>query len=101
MRFDPRDFVFIRADIVEISAVRPRKEIGRLKEMDVCVDVAGQNKFAPAIDPSRPLCRINRPGTADLHNAIMSDQDSGVFSNGAAGGIDDRAAHELELVRAR
>src|SRR4029077_11864217 len=44
MRFDPRDFLFVRAHTVEIRAVWPREQISRLKEVNMCVDVTGQNK---------------------------------------------------------
>src|SRR5207253_176754 len=50
VRFDPRDFLLVRAHTVEIGTVWSRKQISRLKEVNVRVDVTGQNEFAHATD---------------------------------------------------
>jgi hypothetical protein len=48
MRLDPDDFVFVGTNTVEIGAVGPRKQIARLKEVNVGVDETRQNEFADA-----------------------------------------------------
>lgn len=42
MRLDPRDFIRVRADFVQIDRVRPSEEIARLEKVNVGIDVAGQ-----------------------------------------------------------
>src|SRR4030095_9809356 len=50
VRFDPGDFVLVRANVVEIRAIRAREQISGLKEVNVRVDVTRQDKFADATD---------------------------------------------------
>src|SRR5947209_7223804 len=52
MRFDPAHFVFIRPHAIEIGAVRPGEKITRLEEMHMSIDVARQNEFPVALDPT-------------------------------------------------
>src|SRR5207237_8513920 len=52
MRFDPAHFVLVRPHAIEIGAVRPGEKITRLEEMHVSIDVARQNEFPVALDPT-------------------------------------------------
>ena len=52
VRLDPGNFIFVGANTVEIGAIRSRKQICRLKEVNVSVDVPRQNEFAFAINLS-------------------------------------------------
>src|SRR5947209_20258727 len=52
MRFDPAHFLFVRPHAIEIGAVRPGEKITRLEEMHMSIDVARQNEFAVALDPT-------------------------------------------------
>jgi hypothetical protein len=96
MRFDPRDFVFVRANAVKIGTVRPREQIGRLKKVNVCVDVTGQNKFADATNLS-----AKRGGVlfahGDLFNLVAIDNHRGIWQHFAVGGINHRGADERNL----
>ena len=100
MRFDPRDFVFVRANAVEIGAVRTREQISRLKEVNVCVDVARHNKFADATDLSP-----ERGGVLFAHrdalNLVAVDHDRGIRQHFAIGRINHRRADERNFFGAR
>src|SRR5262249_16074625 len=93
MRFDPRDFVFVRTNAIKIGAVRSREQVSRLKEMDVCGDVAGQNEFADATDLFPEGCSILF-AHRDALNLIAIDNDSGVWQDFAVGRINRRRADQ-------
>src|SRR5207244_1797091 len=98
MRFDPRNFVFIRPNAVQIGTVRSSEEVTRLKEMNVRVDVAGQNEFAGAIDsrtPSfGPVEALRFPNSGDT---ISVDQDYRILNNLAVARIDQRPAGKRDF----
>src|SRR5438270_1568973 len=75
VRLDPRDFVFVGANVVQIGDVWSREQIGRLKEVNVGVDVTGQNEFAFAIN----LSGVRRQGfRANCRDAIAIDHERAV-----------------------
>src|SRR4029077_5164430 len=96
MRFDPRDFVLVRANAVEIGAVRPREQISRLKEVNVRVDVTRQNKFADATDlfPERGSVLFAH---RDALNLVPVDNYRGIRQHFAIGRINHCRADERNL----
>jgi hypothetical protein len=93
VRFDPRDFVFVRTNAVKIGSVRPGEQISRLKEVNVRVDVTRQNEFADATDlfPKRSSILFAH---RDALNLVAIDDDRGVWQHFAIGRIDHRRADE-------
>ena len=100
MRLDPRDFVFVRPNTVEIGAVRPREQIGRLKEVNVGVDVTRQNEFADASDlfPERRRILFAHRDAFDL---VAVDHDGGVRHHLAVGRINDGRANQRNFFGAK
>jgi hypothetical protein len=89
MRFDPRNFVFVRANIIKIGAIRPCEQISRLKEMHVRVDVTRQDKFTYATDlfaEGGGVLFAHR----DALNLVAIDNDRGVWQHFAIGRINHR-----------
>ena len=74
--FDQGDLVRAGPDFRQVGRVRSRKQSARLKEMDVRVDVTGQNEFAFAIDDARTLRATESfRRSDDIRDAISIDQD--------------------------
>jgi hypothetical protein len=92
MLFDPRNFVCVRPKFGEIDSVWSGEEIAGLKEVDVCIDIAGQDESAFAIDPFRPGGYGHLFATADSDNAIAVNNDHAVFQNVRRCRIDQRPA---------
>jgi hypothetical protein len=98
MRFDPRDFVFVRANAVEIGAIRPGEQISRLKEVNVRVDVTGENEFADATDlfPKRGSILFAH---RDPLNLVAINNDRRVRQDFAVSRINDGRADERNFLR--
>src|SRR2546423_472512 len=79
MRLDPRDFVFVCADTVEIGDIRSCKQIGRLKEVNVGVDVTGQDEFAGAIDYSGVCGKLGDGFLTNSGDSIAIDVNDAPF----------------------
>jgi hypothetical protein len=96
MRFNPRDFVFVRANAVKIGAIWPRKQISRLKEVNVRVDITRQNEFADATDlfPKRSSILFAH---RDALNLVAIDHDRGVWQHFAIGRINHSRADQRNL----
>ena len=96
MRFDPCDFILVRPNAVEIGAVGPRKQVSRLKEVNVRVDVTGQNEFAHATDLSskRGGILFSHRDALDL---VAVDHDGRIRQHFAVGGINHSGANERNL----
>src|SRR5262249_21176452 len=85
---------------VEISAVGPREQISRLKEMDVRVDVARQNELACAIDLFAERCRILFTHCEAFY-FVAVDNDRGIRQYFSVGGIDHCPADQRNFFGAR
>ena len=100
MRLDPRDLVFVGTDAVQISAVWSGKQITRLKEVNVRVDVAGQNEFAGATD-----LFTKRGGILSAHrdalDLVAVDHDRRIRHHLAVGGINYGCANERNSLSIR
>ena len=101
MRFHPRRLVGIRSDFCQIDNVRPREQIGRLKEVDVRVEVARQNEFTFAINSARVLWQIHRCLIAESADPIVLDQHSAAGHYDFRCRIDQSPVNERDLFRAR
>src|SRR6266566_1620154 len=102
MAFDPSHFLAVRPHLREIDNVWPREQIARLKEVNVRVDVTGQNEFAFAIHDARMRrqnLRTNRGDTitVDYEGAVHIRLDNLNLSAGA----DQRAAGERDFFAMR
>src|SRR5215469_216040 len=100
MRLDPGDFVFVRANAVQIGAVGARKQIRRLKEVNVRVDVARQNEFADATDLFTKRSRILF-AHRDAFDLIAVDHNRRVRQYFAVSRINHSCADERNLLSAR
>src|SRR5438477_7590642 len=100
MRLNPCHFIGIWPDFREISAVRPGEEIGRLEEVDVSVDITGQDEFAGAIERAC-ACRARLVCRTNADDALAVDNHASSRGQFAIGGIDDSSADERDLVGAR
>ena len=94
MRFDPCDFIGIRPDLAEISSVGAREQIARLKEVDMSVDITGQDEFAGAIDPAGPDGNTGFFAASDTFDFVTVNDEDSVFDNPAVRGVDDGSAYE-------
>jgi len=74
-----------------LAAVGPGEQIGRLKEMDVGVDVTGQNEFTGAIDLFTERRRV-LPAHSDAFNLVAIDHDRRIRHHFAVSRIDYRRA---------
>jgi hypothetical protein len=75
MRFDPAKFFLVWANLRQINHIGPGKEIARLKEVHMGVDVTGKNEFALAINLSRIRRNLNVVRCSDGGNAIAVQED--------------------------
>ena len=100
MRLDPRHFVFVGADTVQICAVRSREKIARLKEVNVCVDVTRQNEFAYATDLFSKCRRVLLTHRYAL-DLIAIDHYGRVRHHLAIGRVDHGCANERNFLGVR
>ncbi len=100
MRFDPRDFVFVWTNAVEIGAVRAREQIGRLKKMNVSVDVTRRYEFSDALDlfPERRRVLLAH---RDALNLVAIDHDRRVRQYFAVRGVNHRRSDKGDFLGVR
>ncbi len=100
VRFHPCDFLPVRSHAAQIGDVRPGKQIARLKEVNVRVDVTWQNELAGAIDlfsERRRVLFANR----DALNLVAVDHDRRVRCHFAVCRINHRRADQRKFLGAR
>ena len=101
MRFDPCDLVGIRPDFREISGVGAGEQIARLEEVNVGVDITGQDEFARAIDDACAIWSFRLVASSNGDNALAIDRHAGIRDNLGIAGIDDRSIDQRDLFGAR
>jgi hypothetical protein len=99
MRFNPRDFIFVRANAVKIGAIGPREQIRRLKKVHVRVDVTRQNEFADATDLFPEGCSVLFAHRNAL-NLVAVDDNSRVGQHFAVSRINHSRTDEGNFFRA-
>ena len=96
MTFHPRYFVFVWPNTIQIGAVRAREQVPRLKEVNMCIDVTGQNEFAFAINLFPERRRALLPH-GDVFDLLAVDHHGRIRHHLAAGRIDHGRPDKCDL----